>query len=204
LRKEDNKNLIDFYYLFYTRAASRLVPAAACGSRGGVAAMPHLTKAALFLIILTMIAIASDHGGLALKAEIKKLLEEKALPYKDFGTNSAESCDYALFGYPAAMAVASGECERGILICGTGVGMSLVANKIRGIRCVVCSDCFTAALSREHNDSNILALGERVVGLGLGRFIASTWLETSFSGGRHARRIAHITQIEEGKAPGLN
>lgn len=148
-----------------------------------------------------MIAIASDHGGLVLKSEIKKLLEERGISYKDFGTDSAASCDYAEFGYPAARAVALGECEKGILVCGTGIGMSLVANKVKGIRCVVCSDCFSAVLSRQHNDSNMLALGERVVGTGLGRLIASMWLDAEFEGGRHARRVAHITAVEAGNAP---
>ncbi|MDR2510144.1 MAG: ribose 5-phosphate isomerase B [Spirochaetaceae bacterium] len=143
-----------------------------------------------------MIALASDHGGLNLKAEIIKLLEERGAEYKDFGTNSAESCDYADYGYPAALAVANGECEKAILICGTGVGMSLVANKIKGIRCVVCSDCFSAVLSRQHNDTNVLALGERVAGSGLGRLIAESWLDAIFEGGRHARRIAKIAAIE--------
>jgi ribose 5-phosphate isomerase B len=148
-----------------------------------------------------MIALASDHGGLRLKEEIKKLLAELGLQYRDFGTESAESCDYAPFGYRAALSVAQGECEKGILICGTGMGMALTANKVKGIRCAVCSDCFTAVLSRQHNDANMLALGERVVGLGLGRLIASMWLDAKFEGGRHARRIGQIAEIEAGKAP---
>ncbi|MDR2468747.1 MAG: ribose 5-phosphate isomerase B [Spirochaetaceae bacterium] len=148
-----------------------------------------------------MIALACDHGGLALKAEIKKLLEERGLPYQDFGTESAASCDYALFAYPAACAVASGVCKQGILVCGTGVGMALAANKVKGIRCVVCSDVFTAVLSRQHNNANMLALGERVVGQGLGRLIASMWLDAEFEGGRHTRRIGHIAAIEEGVTP---
>jgi ribose 5-phosphate isomerase B len=148
-----------------------------------------------------MIALASDHGGLNLKSEIKKLLEQRNLPFKDFGASSTESCDYALYGYPAVQAVVSGECGKAILICGTGIGMSLVANKVRGIRCAVCSDCFTAVLSRQHNDANVLALGERVVGIGLGRLIASMWLDAEFEGGRHKRRLDQIALIEEGRPP---
>jgi ribose 5-phosphate isomerase B len=124
------------------------------------------------------------------------LLEEMGLPWKDLGVNSPESVDYPILGRRAAEGVASGEYERGILLCGTGVGMALSANKVRGIRCVVCSDCYTAKLSRLHNDANILALGARVVGPDLARMIARIWLETPFEGGRHARRVEMIMNIE--------
>ena len=148
-----------------------------------------------------MIALASDHGGFALKNEIKVLLDEMALAYKDFGTDTEASCDYAVFAVPAAEAVARGECERGILFCGTGAGMNYTANKVKGIRCIVCSDCYTAAASRSHNDANMLALGGRVVGVELARMIVRVWLETEFSGDeRHKRRIAQIMSLEAGQA----
>jgi len=143
-----------------------------------------------------MIAIANDHSALAMKAEICALLKEKGLEYKDFGTNDAQSCDYPEFGKPAANAVASGECELGILICGTGVGMSLVANKTRGVRCVVCSEPYSAKLSRQHNDSNMLSLGARVIGPDMARMIVNAWLDAEYEGGRHARRVA---MLEDGK-----
>jgi ribose 5-phosphate isomerase B len=145
-----------------------------------------------------MIALANDHVGLELKENIINLLDSMKLPYKDFGAYSAERSDYPQFGYLAAMAVASGECEKGILICGTGVGISLSANKVKGIRCVVCSDCYTAVLSRMHNNSNMLALGARVLGSDLARMIVKMWLETPFEGGRHQCRIDMITEIENG------
>jgi ribose 5-phosphate isomerase B len=145
-----------------------------------------------------MIALASDHTGIELKKEIMALLDERKLPYRDYGINSTGSSDYPKWGYIAASAVAKGECERGIIICGTGVGISLAANKVKGIRCVVCSDCYTAKLSREHNNSNMLALGARVVGSELAKMIAAIWLETPFAGGRHQKRIDMISQIETG------
>ncbi|MDR1256549.1 MAG: RpiB/LacA/LacB family sugar-phosphate isomerase, partial [Spirochaetaceae bacterium] len=109
-----------------------------------------------------MIALASDHGGFALKNDIKLFLDGLGLAYRDFGTDSGDPCDYALIAVPAAQAVARGDCEKGLLFCGTGAGMNYTANKIAGIRCVVCSDCYTAAMSRSHNDANMLALGGRV------------------------------------------
>ena len=145
-----------------------------------------------------MLALANDHAGLSLKAELIALLDEMQLPYRDFGTNSAESCDYASFAYPAAKAVAEGDCDRALLICGTGLGMSLAANKVHGIRAVVCSDTFTAQMSRLHNDANVLSLGARVVGAGLAKEIVKVWLTTEFEGGRHQRRVSQITQIENG------
>jgi ribose 5-phosphate isomerase B len=144
-----------------------------------------------------MIALASDHGGFALKGEVRDLLDGMGLPYVDFGTDSLASCDYAPFAVRAARAVAAGECERGILFCGTGAGMNYAANKIPGIRCVVCSDCFTAEMSRAHNDANMLALGGRVVGVDLAKMIVKIWLETKFSGDeRHIRRIAQLMELD--------
>ncbi len=140
-----------------------------------------------------MIAIGSDHGGFELKQEVMKHLEERGLEYKDFGCYSEASCDYPVYGKAVAEAVASGECERGILICGTGIGISITANKVKGIRAAVCSDCFTAQATREHNDANILAMGGRVVGAGLALKIVDTFLDTPFSQGeRHIRRISMI------------
>lgn len=146
-----------------------------------------------------MIALGSDHAGLPLKREIMALLDSMNLEYRDFGTLTADSCDYAVFAQRAANAVASGECERGILCCGTGIGISIAANKVKGIRCVACSDCFSAKMSRMHNDANMLAMGARVVGAELGRMIAEIWLTTGFEGGRHQRRIDQITAIENGE-----
>jgi len=146
-----------------------------------------------------MIALASDHVGRSLKAEIKALLDEMGLPYRDFGADSEERVDYPVYGARAACAVASGECDRGIICCGTGVGISLAANKIHGIRCVVCSDCYSAMLSRQHNNTNMLSMGSRVVGSELGKMIARIWLTTDFEGGRHQRRVEQITALEEGK-----
>ena len=136
-----------------------------------------------------MIAIGSDHGGFALKKEILRHLEARGLAYKDFGCYSEESCDYPVYGKAVARAVAAGEYPRGILICGTGIGISVAANKVRGIRCALCSDCFTAEMTRRHNDSNILALGGRVLGPGLALKIVDLFLDTPFDGGRHLRRV---------------
>ena len=146
-----------------------------------------------------IIALGSDHAGLPLKKEIMELLDGMNIPYKDFGTYTTDSCDYAQFGQRAANAVISGECGKGILCCGTGIGISLAANKVKGIRCVVCSDCFSAKMSREHNDANMLALGARVVGGELARMIVRIWLETEFAGGRHQRRVDQIMAIEAGE-----
>ena len=146
-----------------------------------------------------MIALASDHVGIILKEEIKTLLDEMGLEYKDFGTYSTERTDYPIFGARAAKAVAGGECERGMIFCGTGVGISLAANKVKGIRCVVCSDCYSAMLSRQHNDTNMLSMGSRVVGTELGKMIARIWLTTDFEGGRHQRRIDQIAALERGE-----
>lgn len=147
-----------------------------------------------------MIALASDHVGLALKKVVMELLDEKGLAYRDFGAYTAERCDYPVYGAAAAQAVASGECDRGIVICGTGVGISLAANKIHGIRCVVCSEPYSAKLSRQHNNTNMLAMGSRVVGDDLARMIAAIWLETPFEGGRHQRRVEQLAELEERQA----
>lgn len=142
-----------------------------------------------------MIAIGSDHGGFELKKEIMAHLEERGLEYKDFGTYSDASCDYPVYGKAVAHAVAGGECDRGIIICGTGIGISITANKVPGIRAALCGDCFSAEATRQHNDANVLALGARVVGPGLALKIVDTFLDTPFSNGeRHIRRIAMIEE----------
>ena len=144
-----------------------------------------------------MIAIGSDHGGFALKQEIMKHLEERKLQYIDFGTYSSDSCDYPQYGAAVGRAVASGSCERGILICGTGIGISISANKIHGVRAALCGDCFSAEMTRRHNDANIVALGARVVGPGLALKIVDTFLDTEFEGGRHERRVQQMMALEE-------
>ena len=141
-----------------------------------------------------MIAIGCDHGGYALKQEIMRHLDSRGLAYKDFGCYSEESCDYPVYGKAVAHAVAEGECEKGILVCGTGIGISLAANKVRGIRCAVCSDCFSAEMTRRHNDANIIAMGGRVVGPGLALKIVDLFLDTPFEGGRHQRRVDMIEE----------
>ena len=146
-----------------------------------------------------MIAIACDHSALELKEEIKALLDKRGLDYQDFGTDSAESCHYPIFGARAAKAVASGECDRGILICGTGIGMSLVANKVKGIRCALCCDTYSAKMTRAHNNSNMLAMGARTLGVEVAKEIAEAWLDTPFEGGRHQTRIDMITALENGE-----
>ena len=140
-----------------------------------------------------MIAIGCDHGGYALKQEVMKHLAERGLEYKDFGTYSEDSCDYPVYGKAVAHAVADGDCDRGILICGTGIGISITANKVPGIRAALCGDCFSAEATRLHNDANILAMGARVVGAGLALKIVDTFLDTPFSGDeRHVRRTNMI------------
>ena len=143
-----------------------------------------------------MLAIGSDHGGFALKKEIMQHLDEKGVAYKDFGTFTEESCDYPDIAEPVARAVAAGEYAQGILICGTGIGMSMSANKVSGIRAALCGDCYSAEFTRRHNDANVLTLGARVLGSGLALKIVDTFLDTPFEGGRHARRIAKIADIE--------
>ena len=146
-----------------------------------------------------MIALACDHAALEMKQMVKDLLDELGLEYKDFGTYTADSCDYPVFAARAARAVASGECDRGIVICGTGIGMSIAANKVPGIRCALCGDPYSAKLTRQHNDSNMLALGARVLGMEIAKMIVRVWLTTEFEGGRHARRVDLITRLEQGE-----
>lgn len=144
-----------------------------------------------------MIAIGSDHAAFELKEVIKEYFEEKGVEYEDFGCYSTVRVDYPEFGEKVARAVASGKCEKGLLLCGTGVGISISANKVKGIRAVVCSEPYSAKLSREHNDTNILALGSRVVGTDLAKMIIDIWLETGFEGGRHLKRIEMIEKIAD-------
>ena len=143
------------------------------------------------------IAIACDHGGLNLKNKIIDHVKAAGHEVKDFGTNTADSCDYPDFALLAAEAVASGECERGIVVCSTGIGVSIVANKVPGVRCAHCHDSYCAEFTRLHNDSNVLALGEKVVGEGYALKIVDAFLNTQFEGGRHQRRIDKITAIEK-------
>ncbi|MGI6604894.1 MAG: ribose 5-phosphate isomerase B [Firmicutes bacterium] len=142
------------------------------------------------------LAIGSDHAGYELKETVKEYLGEQGVDFKDFGTYSADSCDYPDFGQIVAEAVASGEYPLGILICGTGIGMSMVANKVPGVRAALCGDTFSAHSSREHNHANLLVLGARVVGAGLALDIVKTWLTASPLGDRHARRVEKIAAVE--------
>ncbi len=145
-----------------------------------------------------MISIASDHGGFDLKEAVRKHLEEKGITCKDFGTDSKASCDYPDFAGAAAKAVADGECERGIVICTTGIGVSIVANKVNGIRCGLCTNVTQARLTREHNDANMLALGAGITGQTAAMDIVDTFLSTEFSHGeRHERRVRKIAEYEE-------
>ncbi len=146
-----------------------------------------------------MIAIACDHTALEMKEAVKELLDELHLEYEDFGTESSESCHYPIYGARAARAVAAGRCDKGILICGTGIGMSLVANKVDGIRCVVCSEPYSARLSRAHNNANVLAFGARVIGVEMAKMIVLEFLNTAFEGGRHQTRVDMITAVQNGE-----
>lgn len=143
------------------------------------------------------VAIASDHGGVNIREEIKQLMDELHIPYEDFGCECSTSVDYPDYALPVAEKVANGEFDRGILICGTGIGMSIAANKVKGVRCALVHDVYSAKLTRQHNDSNILAMGERVIGPGLAREIAEVWLTSEFEGGRHENRIGKITNYEK-------
>lgn len=142
------------------------------------------------------IGIGSDHGGFELKEHIKEYLKEKGIEYVDYGTNSLESVDYPDYGKKVAEAVVGKEVDRGIVICGTGIGISIAANKVRGIRCALCGDTFSARMSRLHNDANVLALGGRVLGVGLALDIVDIFLDGEFEGGRHTNRINKISEIE--------
>ena len=142
------------------------------------------------------IGIASDHGGLELKEYIVKFFEEQDVEYVDYGTNTNDSVDYPEYGKKLAEKVVEGEVERGIAICGTGIGISIACNKVKGIRAALCGDTYSARMSREHNNANILALGGRVTGQDLALEIVRTWLESEFEGGRHQRRLEKISDIE--------
>ncbi len=144
------------------------------------------------------VAIGCDHGGINLKPVLVKYLEEKGVEYVDFGTYSTESTDYNIYAEKVANAVANGECEKGIIICGTGIGVSIVANKVKGVRCAHCHDVFSAKMTRLHNDANVMAFGERVIGPGLMVEIVDAFLTTDFSGDeRHARRVEKIKELEQ-------
>lgn len=144
-----------------------------------------------------MIALGSDHVAFAFKEEMKAYLAAQGTPIQDYGTHSCDRVDYCDYGFRVAEAVARGECEKGLLFCGTGVGISISANKVRGIRAVVCSEPYSAQLSRSHNDTNILCMGARVVGIELAKMIIDVWLRTDFEGGRHAARVAKISRYEQ-------
>ncbi len=142
-----------------------------------------------------MLAVGCDHGGYELKKEILDHLQKRGIQYKDFGCDSTQAVDYPVYARKVTDAIISGECEKGILICGTGIGISIAANKVKGIRAALCTDCFTAEATRQHNDANILALGGRVVGAGLAIKIVDTFLDTPFSNAeRHKKRISLIEQ----------
>jgi ribose 5-phosphate isomerase B len=142
------------------------------------------------------VAIASDHGGMNIRREIIKLMDDMGIKYIDLGCECDNSVDYPDFAIPVAEKVVSNEVDRGILICGTGIGMSIAANKVKGVRCALVHDIFSAKATREHNDTNILAMGERVIGIGLALEIVKTWLITPFEGGRHENRVNKIREYE--------
>ena len=144
-----------------------------------------------------MISIACDHGAIALKDHLKAYLEGKGYQVKDFGTHTTDSCDYPDFVAPAAQAVASGECEKGIVLCTTGIGASMAANKVKGIRCALCHEPWSAEMTRRHNDANVLAIGAGVTGVNLAEQIVDAFLTHEFEGGRHQRRVDKVMAIEE-------
>ncbi len=143
------------------------------------------------------VILASDHGGQNLRQEVSGLLSELEIEFEDIGCNCEGSVDYPDYGIPAAERVANGEFDYGIIICGTGIGMSISANKVKGIRCALVHDVFSAKATRQHNDANMLAMGERVIGPGLAKEIVKTFLDTGFDGGRHENRVNKIKQFEE-------
>ncbi len=145
-----------------------------------------------------MIALGSDHAGFPLKEEIKKYLDNVNVKYKDYGCYSPERFDYAIAAQKACDAVVNGDCDRALLFCGTGIGISMAANKVKGIRAAACSDYFSAKYTRAHNDANCLCLGARVVGAGLAQELVDVFLHTEFEGGRHQTRIDQIAEIENG------
>lgn len=142
------------------------------------------------------ISLACDHGGYELKENVKKWLEERGLEVVDFGCHSTESCDYPDFAEAAARAVGSGECEKGIVVCTTGIGVSICANKVKGVRCALCADTLSAEMTRRHNNANMLALGAGILGKNLAQRIVEVWLDTEFEGGRHQRRVDKMMEIE--------
>ncbi len=144
-----------------------------------------------------MIALACDHGALTLKEHLKAYLESKGIACKDFGTDTADSCDYPDFVVPAARAVAAGECEKGIVLCTTGIGASMAANKVKGVRCALCHEAYSAEMTRRHNDANVLAMGAGVTGANLAERIVDAFLNTEFEGGRHQRRIDKVMALEK-------
>ncbi len=146
-----------------------------------------------------MLALGSDHAGYPLKEEIKKYLDKKGVAYKDFGCCAPERCDYAVFAQKACDSVVRGESEKALLFCGTGIGISMAANKVKGIRAAACSDYFSALYTRAHNDANCLCLGARVIGPGLAEILVDVFLNTEFEGGRHQDRIDQIAAIENGE-----
>ena len=143
-----------------------------------------------------MIAIGSDHGGFELKERIKAYLNEAGIAFEDVGCHSKDSCDYPLFGQAAAQAVSSGRCEKGIVVCTTGIGISIAANKVKGIRCALCTEPLSAEMTRRHNDANMLALGAGMTGFNLAQKIVEVFLQTEFEGGRHQRRVQQIVDME--------
>lgn len=142
------------------------------------------------------IAMACDHGGLRLKNVLKEYLETNGCTVEDFGTYSEESCDYPDFAGQAAKAVSNGACDKGVVVCGTGIGVSITANKVKGIRCALCHDVFSAKATRQHNDTNMIAMGQRVIGEGLAVEVLKAWLESEYEGGRHDQRIKKMMAYE--------
>jgi ribose 5-phosphate isomerase B len=148
-------------------------------------------------MLIKMIAIGSDHGGFALKEEIKKYLEKSNIQFKDYGTCNEQSCDYPVYAEKVCKAVQDGECEKGLLFCGTGIGISMAANRFKGIRAAVCTDYYSAKYTRLHNNANVLCLGGRVIGGGLAAELVDVFLNTEFEGGiNHERRVAMLKEIE--------
>lgn len=143
------------------------------------------------------LAIGNDHSAVEMKKEVKAHLESRGIEVVDVGVHTSESCNYPVLGYKVARLVADGEVDGGVLICGTGVGISLAANKVKGIRACVCSDPYTAKLSKMHNNTNIIAFGARVVGVELAKMIVDEWLDAGFEGGRHQKRVDMLTEIEQ-------
>lgn len=144
-----------------------------------------------------MLALASDHGGFELKQAVKQYLDQKGIAYTDFGCHNGEACDYPDMAEAACRAVLDKTCEKALLFCGTGIGISMAANKIPGIRAAACSDSYSARMTRAHNDANALCLGGRVVGPGLAAELVEAFLTTEFEGGRHSRRVDKLTQLEK-------